>query len=106
METLYKGDKMNNKDMSDKHKRDVERTRTLNELRQVKTFGYRQKHPTRTKNIKRELNHHDIIYSNSDIQTPSEWLAANTAYESEPVTRSMEAYATYYVNRLIELKLI
>ena len=106
METLYKGDKMNNKDMSDKHKRDVERTRTLNELRQVKTFGYRQKHPTRTKNIKRELNHHDIIYSNSDIQTPSEWLSANTSMESEPVTRSMEAYATYYVNRLIELGLI
>ena len=51
METLYKGNKMNNKDMSDKHKRDQLKTRTLNELRQVKTFGYRQKHPTRTKNI-------------------------------------------------------
>ena len=97
---------MSNKDISDKHKRDQLKTRTMNELRQVKTFGYRQKHPTRAKNMKRELNHHDIIYSNSDIKTPSEWLAANTAYESEPATRSMEAYATYYVNRLIELKLI
>ena len=106
METLYKGDKMSNKDMSDKHKRDQLKTRTLNELRQVKTFGYRQKHPTRAKNTKRELNHHDIIYSNSDIKTPSEWLAANTSMESEPVTRSMEAYATYYVSRLIELGLI
>ena len=97
---------MSNKDISDKHKRDQLKTRTMNELRQVKTFGYRQKHPTRTKNIKKELNHHDIIYSNSDIMTPSEWLSANTSYVSEPVTRSMEAYATYYVNRLIELKLI
>ena len=97
---------MSNKDISDKHKRDQLNTRTMNELRQVKTFGYRQKHPTRAKNTKRELNHHDIIYSNSDIKTPSEWLSANTSYVSEPVTRSMEAYATYYVNRLIELKLI
>ena len=97
---------MSNKDISDKHKRDQLKTRTMNELRQVKTFGYRQKHPTRAKNTKRELNHHDIIYSNSDIQTPSEWLAANTLMESEPVTRFMEAYATYYVNRLTELKLI
>ena len=47
---------MSNKDMSDKHKRDQLKTRTLNELRQVKTFGYRQKHPTRAKNMKRELN--------------------------------------------------
>ena len=103
---MAKENKMNNKDMSDKHKRDQVKTRTLNELRQVKTFGYRQKHPTRAKNTKRELNHHDIIYSNSDIKTPSEWLSANTSLQSEPVTRSMEAYATYYVNRLIELKLI
>ena len=107
METLYKGNKMSNKDISDKHKRDVERTRTMNELRQVKTFGYRQKHPTRAKNMKRELNHHDIIYSNSDIQTPVEWLSANSISGiDQTVPRCMEGYAAYYVDKLIELKLI
>ena len=79
----------------------MSKKRTMNELRQTKDTYYRVP-PTE----KPELNHHDIIYSNSNIKTPSEWLAANTSYESEPVTRSMEAYATYYVNRLIELKLI
>lgn len=98
---------MSNKDISDKHKRDQIKTRTMNELRQVKTFGYRQKHPTRAKNMDRELNHHTIIYSNSDIQTPVEWLAANSISGiDQTVTRSMEDYAAYYANKLIELKLI
>ena len=82
--------------------------RTMNELRQTKDTYYkvpRSAEPVYKANSK-QLNHHDIIYSNSDIKTPSEWLSANTSYVSEPVTRSMEAYATYYVNRLIELKLI
>jgi hypothetical protein len=82
--------------------------RTMDEYRQTKDTYYkvpRSAEPVYKANNK-QLNHHDIIYSNSDIQTPSEWLAANTSYVSEPVTRSMEAYATYYVNRLIELKLI
>ena len=80
----------------------------MNELRQTKDTYYkvpRSAEPVYKANSK-QLNHHDTIYSNSNIMTPSEWLSANTAYESEPVTRSMEAYATYYVNRLIELKLI
>ena len=82
--------------------------RTMDEYRQTKDTYYkvpRSAEPVYKANNK-QLNHHDIIYSNSDIQTPSEWLSANTSYVSEPVTRSMEAYATYYVNRLIELKLI
>ena len=88
METLYKRDTMSKK-------------RTMDEYRQTKDTYYKVP-PSK----KPELNHHDIIYSNSDIKTPAEWLSANTSYVSEPVTRSMEAYATYYVKRLIELKLI
>jgi hypothetical protein len=95
METLYKGNTMSKK-------------RTMNELRQTKDAYYqvpRSTEPVYKANSK-QLNHHDIIYRNSDIQTPSEWLAANALMESEPATRCMEAYATYYVNRLTELELV
>lgn len=76
--------------------------RTMDEYRQTKDTYYRVP-PTE----KPELNHHDTIYSNSDIQTPVEWLAANSISGiDQTVTRSMEGYAAYYVDRLIELKLI
>ena len=89
METLYKRDKMSKK-------------RTMNELRQTKDTYYKVP-PTE----KPELNHHDTIYSNSNIQTPVEWLAANSISGiDQTVTRSMEGYAAYYANKLIELKLI
>ena len=111
METLYKGNKMNNKDISNKHKRDMERTRSLNELRQVKTYGYRQKHPTRmlnpTKEHRRKLNHHDIIYTTASIMTPVEWLAANASkLEELSETRKMEGYASYYVEALRDHKVL
>ena len=83
--------------------------RTMDEYRQTKDTYYkvpRSAEPVYKANNK-QLNHHDTIYSNSDIQTPVEWLAANSISGiDQTVPRCMEGYAAYYVDRLIELKLI
>ena len=104
---------MNQKDISNKHKRDIERTRSLNELRQVKTYGYREKHPTRmlnpSKEHRKKLNHHEIIHTSASIMTPEEWLAANASRLEEGYLTEihmMEEYASYYVEALRDHKVL
>lgn len=91
MEALYQGDTMS-------------KSRTMNELRQTKDAYYRVPRMLNpSKEYSKQLNHHNTIYSNSDIKTPVEWLAAN---DMESETRNMEGYAGYYVDQLIKMKLL
>ena len=86
----------------------MSKSRTMNELRQTKDTYYRVPRMLNpTKEHRRKLNHHDIIYTTASIMTPVEWLAANASkLEELSETRKMEGYASYYVEALRDHKVL
>ena len=72
--------------------------RSLNEIRQCKTYGYRNPESKEPSSI----IDHAQVKSQSDIMSPVEWLAANQNNRWEGTTEMMCLYAEYYADQCIK----
>ena len=72
--------------------------RSLNEIRQCKTYGYRNPESYKP-NVRID---HNQVKSQGRILAPVEWLAANQNNQWEGTTEMMYAYAEYYADQCIK----
>ena len=72
--------------------------RSLNEIRQCKTYGYRN---PESKEPRIRIDHNQVK-SQGHILAPVEWLAANQNNQWEGTTEMMCLYAEYYADQCIK----
>lgn len=72
--------------------------RSLNEIRQCKTYGYRN---PESKEPRIRIDHNQVK-SQGHILAPVEWLAANQNNHWEGTTEMMCLYAEYYADEVIK----
>ncbi len=72
--------------------------RSLNEIRQCKTYGYRNPESDKP----RISIDHEQVKSLGHVLAPVEWLAANQNNQWEGTTEMMYAYAEYYTDQVIK----
>lgn len=72
--------------------------RSLNEIRQCKTYGYRNPESSKPSF---QIDHNQVK-SQGHILAPVEWLAANQNNHWEGTTEMMCLYAEYYADEVIK----
>ena len=72
--------------------------RSLNEIRQCKTYGYRNPESDKP----RIRIDHNRVKSLGHVLAPVEWLAANQNNHWEGTTEMMCLYAEYYADQCIK----
>jgi len=72
--------------------------RSLNEIRQCKTYGYRNPESDKP-NVSID---HEQVKSLGHVLAPVEWLAANQNNHWEGTTEMMCMYAEYYADEVIK----